>query len=222
MEQKTVSAKASAQIRAAVLCGLFAAFTAVFSQISLPIGPVPISCSLIAVYLAGLFLPVKTAALSQLVYLLLGIVGVPVFAGFQSGAARLAGPTGGYLLVYPVMALLLSLAMVIYDKKLVRKPLAARAAYIVSAMLVSLIVCYAAGYCENRALHGDYAFCAGAFAKTCKILTSESTGKKLPVLFVCMGGNGFENRKTTCGNHACRAFIFYNRALYARCACGTK
>ena len=145
MEQKTVSLKTSAQIRAAVLCGLFAAFTAVFSQISLPIGPVPISCSLIAVYLAGLFLPVKTAALSQLVYLLLGIVGVPVFAGFQSGAARLAGPTGGYLLVYPVIALILSLAMVIYDKKLARKPLAARAAYIVSAMLVSLIVCYAAG-----------------------------------------------------------------------------
>ena len=145
MEQKTVSAKASAQIRAAVLCGLFAAFTAVFSQISLPIGPVPISCSLIAVYLAGLFLPVKTAALSQLVYLLLGIIGVPVFAGFQSGAARLAGPTGGYLLVYPVIALILSLAMVIYDKKLARKSLAARAAYIVSAMLVSLIVCYAAG-----------------------------------------------------------------------------
>lgn len=145
MEQKTVSVKASAQIRAAVLCGLFAAFTAVFSQISLPIGPVPISCSLIAVYLAGLFLPVKTAALSQLVYLLLGIVGVPVFAGFQSGAARLAGPTGGYLLVFPVIALILSLAMVIYDKKLARKPLAARAVYIVGAMLVSLIVCYAAG-----------------------------------------------------------------------------
>lgn len=145
MEQKTVSVKTSAQIRAAVLCGLFAAFTAVFSQISLPIGPVPISCSLIAVYLAGLFLPVKTAALSQLVYLLLGIIGVPVFAGFQSGAARLAGPTGGYLLVYPVIALILSLAMVIYDKKLARKPLAARAAYIVSVMLVSLIVCYAAG-----------------------------------------------------------------------------
>ena len=145
MEQKTVSVKTSAQIRAAVLCGLFAAFTAVFSQISLPIGPVPISCSLIAVYLAGLFLPVKTAVLSQLVYLLLGIIGVPVFAGFQSGAARLAGPTGGYLLVFPVIALILSLAMVIYDKKLARKPLAARAAYIVGAMLVSLIVCYAAG-----------------------------------------------------------------------------
>ena len=145
MEQKTVSVKTSAQIRAAVLCGLFAAFTAVFSQISLPIGPVPISCSLIAVYLAGLFLPVKTAALSQLVYLLLGIIGVPVFAGFQSGAARLAGPTGGYLLVYPVMALFLSFAMVVYDKKLVTKPLAVRIVYIVCALLISLLICYAAG-----------------------------------------------------------------------------
>ena len=145
MEQKTVSVKTSAQIRAAVLCGLFAAFTAVFSQISLPIGPVPISCSLIAVYLAGLFLPVKTAALSQLVYLLLGIIGVPVFAGFQSGAARLAGPTGGYLLVYPVIALFLSLAMVVYDKKLATKPLAVRTVYIVCALLISLLICYAAG-----------------------------------------------------------------------------
>lgn len=145
MEQKTVSVNTGAQIRAAVLCGLFAAFTAVFSQISLPIGPVPISCSLIAVYLSGLFLPVKTAALSQLVYLLLGLIGVPVFAGFQSGAARLAGPTGGYLLVYPVIALFLSLAMLLYDKRMAGKPLAARAAYIAGALLCALLICYAAG-----------------------------------------------------------------------------
>lgn len=145
MEQKTVSVNTGAQIRAAVLCGLFAAFTAVFSQISLPIGPVPISCSLIAVYLSGLFLPVKTAALSQLVYLLLGLIGVPVFAGFQSGAARLAGPTGGYLLVYPVIALFLSLAMLLYDKRMAGKPLAARTAYIAGALLYALLICYAAG-----------------------------------------------------------------------------
>lgn len=145
MEQKTGSMKASVQIRSAVLCGLFAAITAVFSQISLPIGPVPSSCSLIAVFLAGLFLPVKTAALSQVVYLLLGVVGVPVFAGFQSGAARLAGPTGGYLIVYPVIALILSLAMLLYDKKLVQKALAARAAYVVGVLLLSLVICYATG-----------------------------------------------------------------------------
>lgn len=145
MEQKTVSVKSSAQIRTVVLCGLFAAITAVFSQISLPIGPVPISCSLIAVYLSGLFLPVKTAVLSQLVYLLLGAVGVPVFANFQSGAARLAGPTGGYLLVYPVIALFLSAAMLLYDKKAAGKPLAVRAAYIAVALLCALLICYAGG-----------------------------------------------------------------------------
>lgn len=143
MEQS--KSKATASVRNVVLCGLFAAFTAVFSQIILPIGPVPISCSLIAVCLSGLFLPVKTAAVSQLVYLLLGIIGVPVFAGFQSGAGRLAGPTGGYLLVYPVIALILSLFMTFYDKKLTEKALAVRAAYIGGALLVSLLVCYAAG-----------------------------------------------------------------------------
>ena len=84
MEQKAYKAGSSAAVRAVVTCGVFAAITAVVSQISLPIGPVPISCSLIAVYLAGLLLPVKTAFLSQLVYLLLGAVGVPVFAVIYS------------------------------------------------------------------------------------------------------------------------------------------
>lgn len=145
MNTNVHSAKTTAQIRSLVLCGLFAALTAVFSQIALPIGPVPISCSLIAVYLCGLFLPVKTAVLAQLAYLLLGVVGVPVFSGFQAGAARLAGPTGGYLLVYPVLALILSLAMRLYDKKIVSKPLALRTAYLVAALLLALGVCYTAG-----------------------------------------------------------------------------
>lgn len=100
MEQKAYKAGSSAAVRAVVTCGVFAAITAVVSQISLPIGPVPISCSLIAVYLAGLLLPVKTAFLSQLVYLLLGAVGVPVFAGFQSGVARLAAPPAAIWLYF--------------------------------------------------------------------------------------------------------------------------
>ena len=65
-------------VREIVLCGMFAAVTAVLSQISVPIGPVPISCSWIAVFLTGLLLPMRPAVLSQIVYLLLGTVGVPV------------------------------------------------------------------------------------------------------------------------------------------------
>lgn len=132
-------------VREIVLCGMFAAITAVLSQISIPIGPVPISCSWIAVFLTGLLLPMRPAVLSQLVYLLLGAIGVPVFAGFQSGVARLAGPTGGYLLAYPIMVLIVSAMMKVYDKKLSEKPMALRALCLVGALVLSAVVCYASG-----------------------------------------------------------------------------
>lgn len=132
-------------VREVVCVGVFAALTAVLSQLSIPIGPVPISCSLVAVYLSGLLLPVKSAVCSQLVYLLLGIAGVPVFAGFQAGAARLAGPTGGYLLVYPVVALLVSLCMRRFDRTLRQKPLTKRAAALTGILLLALAICYLCG-----------------------------------------------------------------------------
>lgn len=143
--QGNASVKAVSHSREIVLCGVFAAITAVLSQISVPIGPVPISCSLIAVYLTGLLLPARAAVLAQAVYLLLGTIGVPVFAGFQSGATRLAGPTGGYLLVYPILAGLLAVCMVLYDRKLAGKAIAARAAYLTAILLLALLVCYAGG-----------------------------------------------------------------------------
>ena len=95
-----------------IVSGAFCtALTAVAAQISvpLPFTPVPFSMSVFAVYLAGALLPVRQAALSQLAYLLLGAAGLPVFAGFGAGAGVLAGPTGGFLAMYPVMAALVSL-----------------------------------------------------------------------------------------------------------------
>lgn len=145
MEQKANRVGSAAAIRTVVTCGVFAAITAVVSQISLPIGPVPISCSLVAVYLAGLLLPVKTAFISQLVYLLLGAVGVPVFVGFQSGIARLAGPTGGYLVIFPFVSLIVAAMMIVYDRKLSKKRAFVRGSYMAAAMLLSLVVCYVVG-----------------------------------------------------------------------------
>lgn len=143
--QEKASIKALLHSREIVLCGVFAAITAVLSQISVPIGPVPLSCSLIAVYLTGLLLPVRAAVLAQAVYLLLGTIGVPVFAGFQSGVARLAGPTGGYLLVYPILTGLLAVCMALYDRKFTGKSLASRVAYLTAILLFALFVCYAGG-----------------------------------------------------------------------------
>ena len=127
------------------VCAMFTAITAVLSQIAIPIGPVPISCSLIAVYLSGLLLSPKLAVISQLVYLLLGAVGVPVFANFGAGIAKLAGPTGGYLAVYPVLALILSLFMLVYDKRVKQEKTWIRVAFLASILVLSLAVCYLTG-----------------------------------------------------------------------------
>lgn len=83
-----------------VLCGLFAALTAVMSQLSLPVGPVPINLATLSVLLAGGILGAKYGTVSQAVFVLLGVFGLPVFAGLKGGAGVLAGPTGGYLLGY--------------------------------------------------------------------------------------------------------------------------
>jgi biotin transport system substrate-specific component len=92
------------------LCALFAALTAVCSWLAIPIGPVPINLALLPVLLAGGLLGWKYGAISQLVYVLVGAAGAPVFSGFRGGVGVLVGPTGGYIIGYVVCALLVGLA----------------------------------------------------------------------------------------------------------------
>ena len=96
---------------------IFAAITAVLAQIAIPLPftAVPISFGLVAVYIAGILLTPKQAVYSQICYLLLGAVGIPVFGNFKGGLAALVGPTGGYLMVYPLCAWIV--AMVLNSKK---------------------------------------------------------------------------------------------------------
>lgn len=96
--------------RKIVYYAMFAALTVICSQIAVPLpGSVPMSLSTFAVMLAGALLGTWGGAVSQLVYVLLGAVGVPVFAGFQAGLGRLAGPTGGFIIGFIVMALVIGL-----------------------------------------------------------------------------------------------------------------
>lgn len=86
---------------------LLAALAAVCAQLILPTPwGVPVSLGTLAVFLAAGLLGAKGAALSMLIYLALGAVGVPVFAGFRGGLGVLAGPTGGYLIGYLAAAAL--------------------------------------------------------------------------------------------------------------------
>jgi biotin transport system substrate-specific component len=94
-----------------ILCGVFAALTSVCAVISLPLPftPVPVSLATLAVLMSGGILGAKYGALSQLVYILLGAVGLPVFSGFTAGFSILVGPTGGYIAGYAVAACIVGL-----------------------------------------------------------------------------------------------------------------
>ncbi|MCL2163170.1 MAG: biotin transporter BioY [Oscillospiraceae bacterium] len=100
-------------IRELTLISIFTAVTAVFAQIAvlIPFSPVPISFGLVGVYITGILLRPKHAVFAQICYLLLGATGAPVFANFRGGVGALFGPTGGYLLVYPIMAWIVSMAL---------------------------------------------------------------------------------------------------------------
>ena len=89
------------------LTGLMAAVLCVLGPVSLVIGvsPVPISLGTLAVCLAAAVLGPRLGTLSCLLYLLLGLAGLPVFTGYTGGAGKLMGPTGGYLIGYLPLAL---------------------------------------------------------------------------------------------------------------------
>ena len=101
--------KKKSSIRYIVLAALLAALTAVGAYISIPIGPVPIVLANLFVLIAGLLLGKKWAPASMGIYLLLGAIGLPVFAGGASGFAVLAGPTGGFLFGYLAAAFVIAL-----------------------------------------------------------------------------------------------------------------
>ncbi len=83
-----------------------AAVTCIVGPLAIPIGPVPVSLTPLAVFLSVYILGTKNGTISFLLYLLIGAVGVPVFSGFTGGLGKLAGPTGGYLIGFIFMALI--------------------------------------------------------------------------------------------------------------------
>lgn len=130
-------------IRAAAVV-LIAALTATAAQISvpLPFTPVPFTLQPMIVLLGGAALGSRLGMASQVLYLLAGIAGLPVFAAspvLPQGLLRLLGPTGGYLLSYPLAAFLTgALAERGFDRRYVTS---------VAAMAAGLGVIFACGVC---------------------------------------------------------------------------
>ncbi len=89
------------------LVGLMAAVTCILAPMSIPLpGGVPISLTNFVIYLTVFLLGWKKGTLSYCIYLLIGLIGLPVFSGFSGGIGKLAGPTGGYLIGFIFMAMI--------------------------------------------------------------------------------------------------------------------
>ena len=132
MEQKNVRTN----IREMSLIAVMAAVICVLGPLSVPIGVIPISFTNLAVYLAIYVLGCKPGTLSYVVYLLIGLVGVPVFSGFTGGIGKLFGPTGGYLIGFLFMAVICGWFIDRFDCKL---------ALSFFGMVLGTIVCYIFG-----------------------------------------------------------------------------
>ena len=89
-----------------VLISISAALITVCSWISIPFGPVPFTLQTLAILAVMLTCGGRRGTIAILVYLALGLCGVPVFAGFKGGVASCAGPTGGFLVGFIFAALL--------------------------------------------------------------------------------------------------------------------
>ena len=95
-------------VREICYSGLFAAVIAIMAQISIPMpGGVPMTMQTFAITLAAVVLGAKLSTVSSVIYLLLGAVGVPVLANFSGGFDKFIGPTGGFLISFPLMAFII-------------------------------------------------------------------------------------------------------------------
>ena len=123
---------------AMAVTALMTAVTCILAPLSIPLpfSPVPISLTNLVIFISVFILGMKDATISFLIYLLLGSVGLPVFASFHAGLSVLAGPTGGYLIGFIFLALIQGFAMKYFDRKLIPT---------IIGMLIGMAVCYIFG-----------------------------------------------------------------------------
>lgn len=99
------------KVKDMTLIAVMAALICLCGPLSVEVGPVPVSLCSFAVYLAGAMLGWKRGCAAVAVYLMIGLVGLPVFAGFSGGFSKLVGVTGGYLIGYVPCALIAGLGV---------------------------------------------------------------------------------------------------------------
>lgn len=149
----SLEAFASRSMRRAVAVVFFALLTALsaYGEVRLPFTPVPITFQTLVVSLSGVLLGAHLGAASQALYLLAGAIGAPVFSGGAAGFVHLMGPTGGYLLAFPLAAAVTGwlAAKVREDRSFLD------AVKLAEAIFLGTLVIFAGGAAQLALLTGD-------------------------------------------------------------------
>lgn len=135
MQQEQKIVKQRTRTKDVALCGLFVALITICSWISIPL-TVPVTMQTFAIFLCAGLLGTKRGLIATLCWILMGTIGVPVFAGFQGGPQVIMGPLGGYILGFVVTILIVGITC----EKIGRKPLVMGI-----SMFIGLVLCYAIG-----------------------------------------------------------------------------
>ena len=135
-QTKTMSAVSyRSKTQTMTITAFMTAVICVLAPLSIPIGPVPISFTNLAIYVSLYLLGWKMGTISYLLYILIGMVGMPVFSGFSGGIGKLVGPTGGYIIG---MIFTAAIAGIVIEKSQNRF-------FQFAAMTVGTAVCYVFG-----------------------------------------------------------------------------
>lgn len=133
-----------------ILCGISAAFIAVFSMLSVYIGTVPITLSLFAVFICAIILGAKNSAVSVMIYIFCGACGLPVFSAFRGGVGVLFGATGGYITAYIPTAVIVGLC----SQRISKKSSVRQCFMLTLSGIFSLLICYLLGTMQYTAVTG--------------------------------------------------------------------
>jgi biotin transport system substrate-specific component len=138
----------SRAVRRALTIGLGALLVALSAQVVVPVpfSPVPMTLQPLAVLAVGGFLGAAGGVSALLLYIVLGALGLPVFAGGGSGVLHLVGPTGGYLLAFPIAAAVTGALA----GQVPRSPLR-----VLLACALGMVIIHAGGVAQLALLGGD-------------------------------------------------------------------
>ena len=169
--------------------GLMTAVIAIMAQISIPMPEgVPMTMQTFAITLAAVVLGAKLSTISTTIYVLLGAVGLPVLAGFSGGISKFVGPTGGFLISFPILAFIIGYAV---DHRI-----AFRGAFVVG-LILGTVVNYVVGvamFCllTNSSVMVGFTACVLPFIPTAIIkailafVIGFAIRKRLRVMGLCL------------------------------------